>query len=644
MKNDIVLEESNILKEFFERFIRTFYKKENNNKSTCNKNEVEIIDISNITTSQVISNAVIDNSKSSELSLNWIDKLSLPYERKVMEVTQIKRETLNFFNYLCDFLDNMLKNNNTSLNKLIRKIENGNNHYNNILYTIYCISEGHVTFFYSGTKKYYDPEFSYQVLKDHLGEDLKNHIYNKAIELEKYMSSPDNKTREYFKLPERSNSQQNDNSVTDNLYSSNNSLHLNKPLLSSNLKFLWWDGTGEFREERKFTKRELNLLSIYSLRNTKIWNYYNIRKQIVLLYLDIWSIIIKKLNDDKIIWNIKNIDFLQNIIKNGTKFDYEVWNDKRYHFMSSLCKIAEYTIRLKIPSQSKIDISYEQKIVKKYLPSSVCDTISEKLLSYTIPNIDFLKMLDVLLDGNPNNQNLQLKRFLLSNLDEKLNILSIYRTNKNYTDFIKKILKSEENTDIFLICLFELNRIENLNPNNQRLLNSIIHESNRELYLNMLEFDGESLVDIFNELILLKEVKRKKIDLDISKIETSKKELKNTIDIIEEYINAEEEIEDEHIIETNLINDNENLKENELIHKEFIVSLLDKELPVNKVEEIASNKGLFLNTFINEVNKDLYRFVEDESIIVEDDYVMIDEFYFNLNCQIKCTTKIIKKL
>ena len=38
----------------------------------------------------------------------------------------------------------------------------------------------------------------------------------------------------------------------------------------------------------------------------------------------------------------------------------------------------------------------------------------------------------------------------------------------------------------------------------------------------MLEFDDESLVDIFNELILLKEVKRKKIDLDISKIETSK--------------------------------------------------------------------------------------------------------------------------
>ena len=71
---------------------------------------------------------------------------------------------------------------------------------------------------------------------------------------------------------------------------------------------------------------------------------------------------------------------------------------------------------------------------------------------------------------------------------------------------------------------------------------------------------------------------------------------------------------------------------------------MDKELPVNKVEEIASNKGLFLNTFINEVNKDLYRFVEDESIIVEDDYVMIDEFYFSLNCQIKCTTKIIKKL
>ena len=144
----------------------------------------------------------------------------------------------------------------------------------------------------------------------------------------------------------------------------------------------------------------------------------------------------------------------------------------------------------------------------------------------------------------------------------------------------------------------------------------------------MLESDNESLVEIFNELVLLKEIKRKRINLDINKIENSKKDLKNTIDIVEEYINVEEDIE--NILDNNIIDETEIIKEDDFMHKNFVISLIGEGLPINKVEEIASHKGLFFNAFINEVNKELYGFVDDEAIIIEDDFVKIDDFYFQL--------------
>ena len=618
-----VLEGVIIFEKIFEKLNKFFYKKEND-RNTYTQNKVKITNISDIETSQVNPDSRTDNFSKS--SVNWCDKLTIPYERKVMEVSQVKKETLKFFDYLCNFIDDILKKDGTSLEKLIIRLQNENKYYNNILYTIYCISEGHVIFFYSGTKKYYDPEFSYQILEENLGISYKNLIYNKAKELEKYISSPDNKTKKYFKIPEMDKFVQGSDLMEDKLNLSSSSL---QPKKSNNFKYLWWDEIGVMREERKFTRRELRLLSIYSLRNTKIWNYHDIRKQMVLLYLHIWTVIIKKLNDKKITWKAKNMEFLQEIVETGiSPLSYEIWQDEKYIFMSSLCKIVEHTIRLKIPSQSKIDISIEQEIVESKIPVSVYESINQELSSYIIPDDEFLKILDVLLNENPSNQNIQLNRFKLSNLDDKLEMIVACQNNKNYTDFLKKILKLEEKNDIFLLCLFEINKREKLSPANQKFLNTIIHESNKKSYLSLLESDNESLVEIFNELVLLKEIKRKRINLDINKIENSKKDLKNTIDIVEEYINVEEDIE--NILDNNIIDETEIIKEDDFMHKNFVISLIGEGLPINKVEEIASHKGLFFNAFINEVNKELYGFVDDEAIIIEDDFVKIDDFYFDI--------------
>lgn len=120
--------------------------------------------------------------------IDWVELLEIPYERKVMENKQVKEETLIFYEKLCSHIDNELKIKKTALIEKVNKLKNENRYYNNILYTIYCIAEGHVTKFYSS--KSYDNSFSYQILEQNLGSDVKNFVYNRSLELEKLISAP----------------------------------------------------------------------------------------------------------------------------------------------------------------------------------------------------------------------------------------------------------------------------------------------------------------------------------------------------------------------------------------------------------------------------------------------------------------------
>lgn len=306
------------------------------------KNDIEIIDVSSIAPIEIPKK----NRLESVFKTNWINKLNLPYERSVMKVPQVKKETINFYENLCEFIDKELRNSRSSLSKEAMRIEIEGGYYNNILYTIYCISEGHVTKAYRGNYDYYNPEFSYTILEDHLGKKLKDKVFNKAQEFEKYISPPNEEILEYFNLTE------------------------------NGLKIEWWDKDGMFRASREFTRKELNILNTTPARTTKIWELYEVKKRIITLYLQIWEIISNGLEKD-IKWKKKNRATVKNIMDGRYRYfaDYENGN-----ILASLIKISENTIREIMPNTQILNISNEKENIKKYLPSKLMESINCRLI------------------------------------------------------------------------------------------------------------------------------------------------------------------------------------------------------------------------------------------------------------------------
>lgn len=39
------------------------------------------------------------------------------------------------------------------------------------------------------------------------------------------------------------------------------------------------------------------------------------------------------------------------------------------------------------------------------------------------------------------------------------------------------------------------------------------------------------------------------------------------------------------------------------------------------------DQGLFLNVFINNINDELFEYINDQTLVIEDDRILIDEFY-----------------
>ena len=62
--------------------------------------------------------------------------------------------------------------------------------------------------------------------------------------------------------------------------------------------------------------------------------------------------------------------------------------------------------------------------------------------------------------------------------------------------------------------------------------------------------------------------------------------------------------------------------------KSFLEKIL-KEGFISKKEatKLAMDEGLFLNVFINNINDELFEYINDQTLVIEDDRILIDEFY-----------------
>lgn len=563
-------------------------------KEINEKPTVKIIDVTNIKTIKIPrEEKIVDEDHN-----DWLRKLELPYERSIMSVAQVKDETLKLYEKLCNYLDKELRKKDSSLNKEIKRIYARGGYYDNILYTIYCISEGHVTKTYSGNYDFYDPEYSYEIIEYYFGRDFREKIYIKAQELEKGIAAPKGETLIHFNLTE------------------------------DGLPRRWWDNDGRLRRDRDFNDKEVNILNATPRRSTVIWNIYNARKQIISLYLLIWECIVSGLEKD-IKWVNKNKDNLTEIIstKNIYYPDYENGN-----ILASLIKISENTIRELVPNTQVLNVSNEEENIKKYLPKEIVSDINNRIVEFKreISSKEIEKILVEMIDENPKDWKAKVERILIADTSVRAGLLIDYRNDENFIRIAKEIIKKIDDEDILLLALYGIGLQEKLSSKNNKLLESILHPTNIQKFNVIQNKKDELSKELLGQLLELKEPIRKKIELDMSKVEVSKKELRETVNIVKDYIGEDEmelvvEAQGEIIVEDN------NDDKSEFKYTEFLIRILDSgSICIEDGKKIAMDYGILFNAFISDINRELYEYIQDQTIIIEDDLIKIDDFYVDM--------------
>ncbi len=536
---------------------------------------------------------------------NWIEKLSIPYERKVMRVAQVKKETLKFYEKLCNFIDEELKKIGSSLNKEKNKISEKNGPYNNILYTFYCISEGHVTKVYNGNNIYYDPDYSYRILEKNMGKNIREKVYTLSNELEKGLPLASSDTKKFFHREE------------------------------NEFEAKIWDIDGSLRKDIEFSDFEIYILDRMPLRNTVVWNFESVKKQIIIVYLDIWKIISEGL-ESNIKWKNKSKRELKSI-KNQINNRY-YFNNEFSKFLSSLVKLSENAVRSIMPNTQVLDTSREKKIIKEYLPQKIVEEIENKIIEFKekIDDEAMEKILLEMINKEQGNVNIKVKYILMQDLSRQISILNKYNKSDELLDILKGIVNETDDESLLLVSLYGINAREKLSNKNNQLLKKLIHPGNKLRYNEILNSKEKLSPELLKKLIELREPIRKKIELDMKKVELSKKELSETVEIVKDFIGDKEESQSEETLKTleetleEEIIEVENELDLKIKHKEFIKEIIAGSMSVDKANKIAMDNGSLLNSFISDVNKELYEYIEDQAIIVEDDYIKIDDFYIDL--------------
>lgn len=237
-----------------------------------------------------------------------------------------------------------------------------------------------------------------------------------------------------------------------------------------------------------------------------------------------------------------------------------------------------------------------------------------------------------MIEKDPSNWKLKVKEVLMADDNKRIGILINYKEDENFTKIAEEIIKDTKDENLLLVCLYGIGRAEGLSQKNTKILKNIIHPSSISVYKSILESKEVLSLDILDRLVELKNPIRKKIQLDMAKVKESKEELNETVEIVKDYIGDEEgneELEKEDFKEE-IVKEKRDDKL-EFKHGHFLKLIIDKGyMDIEKGKKIAMDNGMLLNAFISEVNRELYEYIQDQAILVEDDCIKIDDFYVDM--------------
>lgn len=377
---------------------------------------------------------------------------------------------------------------------------------------------------------------------------------------------------------------------------------------------VFWDPDGSLREKYDFTKDEERAILQLSQRRNVLWSSPSISDLTINLFLK--SLKLSFTNEDVDTDVLKTYSRPYTLSKN---------------ILDSLLIITEANVRTyfsfltEIKTQKSIDMLLENQ----------CDVILRIFMDYQLTFLDNLKdskIEEIYLDylkENPQ-RSTDIAAFIASlSLDRQVAVLKLFELKNNYGEILSNLLKNDfiPVRVLALVYIFK-NKIEK--SKDKKALFEIIREENFEEFLSLIK-DRDFDIDLLKEILDLKKLRAKRINLDKKLVKKSRRDLSKTVETINDFVGSEEDFVPEVKKEKARDEKSESLaidgKISQMTRKILEQILNRGSISKDEATNLALAEGLFLNVFINNINEELYEFTNDQTLIIEDDRVFIDEFY-----------------
>lgn len=385
----------------------------------------------------------------------------------------------------------------------------------------------------------------------------------------------------------------------------------------------FWSEYKDLLAKLSYRKEEIKLIGQVNRRINQVWSNKSSRDLVVEGYLTI----LKKALDEK------SLD-TEKIRKYTSPYTLSK------SILEALLLVTEEKFREYFWIFAKIDSSKQVEVLEK--------NDSRDLLDYFLKELDsFNKEINVLrreeifenyLIANPNKLKDWTTYILEADISKQISFIESY---KDLVD-IKKLSRKISDSDfpptkvLGFYYLFKYGKV--LNKDKNRLLD-IINEENYDQFIKLIETKAMS-IELIDEILRLDKKPKKRIQIDKAKLSTSRKDFNETVSIVEDFLaDSKEDIENSDHKEEDL-RDYNKIKEEDKDKKEdedisiseasrnFLKLILKNgSVGEDEASEIALKEGKILNSFIGDINDELFDYIDDQTLINEYGKISIDSFY-----------------
>ncbi len=370
-----------------------------------------------------------------------------------------------------------------------------------------------------------------------------------------------------------------------------------------------------------YNREEMKLIGQVNRRFNQVWSHKVSRDLLVESYLTI----VKKALDEK------SLD-TEKIRKYTSPYTLSK------SILEALLLVTEEKFREDFWIYAKIDSSKQVEVLEKNDSMDLLEYFLKEL-DFFYENIDDLRKEEIFenyLLANPKKTKDWERYILEADLSKEISFVESHKDLVDMERLSRNLSKADfPPTQVLgFYYLFKYGKFQN---KDKKGLLDLIHEENYDIFISLVE-TREVSIELIDEILNLDKKPKKKIQIDRNKLNSSRKDLDKTVSMVEDFLaDGDTDIfEEAPRQETKIEEGSKDIKEDEGIFisetsRKFLKLILENGF-VEEAEasKIALEEGKILNSFIGDINDELFDYIDDQTLVNEDGKIVIDSFYVEM--------------